>query len=87
MWLRTKSEFEFNITIPTPFVLMLSPRNGALQWIAREEYHLMPSVEASEFTDVYGNLCESDRFWQMASEIAAGQSAGYNQFSIEWIWL
>lgn len=44
----------------------------------------MPSVEASEFTDEYGNLCESDRFWQMASEIAAGQSAGYNQIhSIE----
>jgi transglutaminase-like putative cysteine protease len=37
---------------------MLRPRSGAQQWIAREEYRLVPSVPAFEFTDIYGNLCQ-----------------------------
>jgi transglutaminase-like putative cysteine protease len=37
---------------------MLRPRSGAQQWIAREEYRLVPSVPVSEFTDSYGNLCQ-----------------------------
>ena len=37
---------------------MLRPRSGAQQWIAREEYKLVPSVPAFEFTDNYGNLCQ-----------------------------
>jgi len=41
-----------------PFVLMLRPRSGAQQWIAREEYRLEPSVPVFEFTDSYGNLCQ-----------------------------
>ena len=41
-----------------PFVLMLRPRSGAQQWIAREEYMLEPSVPVVEFTDGYGNLCQ-----------------------------
>lgn len=58
MWLHTSCDLEFDITVPTPFVLMLRPRSGAQQWIAREEYKLVPSVPVFEFTDGYGNLCQ-----------------------------
>lgn len=58
MWLRTSCTLMFGITAPTPFVLMLRPRSGAQQWIAREEYRLKPSVPVFEFTDTYGNLCQ-----------------------------
>lgn len=58
MWLRTRCDLSFDIGVPTPFVLMLRPRSGAQQWIAREEYRLHPSVPVFEFTDDYGNLCQ-----------------------------
>lgn len=58
MWLRTSCDLYFEISVPTPFVLMLRPRSGAQQWIAREEYRLSPSVPANEITDEYGNLCQ-----------------------------
>jgi transglutaminase-like putative cysteine protease len=58
MWLRTRCDLTFEISIATPFILMLRPRSGAQQWVAREEYKLEPSVPAFEFTDQYGNLCQ-----------------------------
>ncbi|MDF7798312.1 transglutaminase family protein [Pontiellaceae bacterium B1224] len=58
MWLKTNCDLVFDISVPTPFVLMLRPRSGAQQWIAREEYKMVPSVPAFEFTDIYGNLCQ-----------------------------
>ena len=58
MWLRTICDLAFNITVPIPFILMLRPRSGAQQWVAREEYRLEPSVPVVEFTDDYGNLCQ-----------------------------
>jgi len=58
MWLKTSCDLSFEITEPMPFVLMLRPRSGAQQWIAREEYRLEPSVPVFEFTDNYGNLCQ-----------------------------
>lgn len=58
MWLRTSCSMQFDISLPTPFVLMLRPRSGAQQWVARDEYKLTPSVPAFEFTDDYGNLCQ-----------------------------
>ncbi len=58
MWLRTSCDFTFDIEVPTPFVLMLRPRSGANQWIASEEYKIVPSVPVLEFTDIYGNLCQ-----------------------------
>lgn len=58
MWLHTSCDLEFEIAVPTPFVLMLRPRSGAQQWIASEQYRLSPSVPAFEFTDGYGNLCQ-----------------------------
>ncbi|MFK8048142.1 MAG: transglutaminase family protein [Halioglobus sp.] len=58
MWLRTNCDLEFDIELPTPFVLMLRPRSGAQQWVATEVYNLTPTVPAFEFTDGYGNLCQ-----------------------------
>ncbi|SIS73421.1 transglutaminase-like domain-containing protein [Neptunomonas antarctica] len=58
MWLRTSCDLTFDITVPTPFILMLRPRSGAQQWIAREEYRIVPSMPVYEFTDNYGNLCQ-----------------------------
>ena len=58
MWLQTSCDLAFDITVPTPFVLMLRPRSGIQQWIAREEYKLVPSVPVSEYTDEFGNLCQ-----------------------------
>lgn len=58
MWLRASCELCFDISVPTPFILMLRPRSGAQQWIAREEYRLNPTIPVIEFTDNYGNLCQ-----------------------------
>jgi transglutaminase-like putative cysteine protease len=58
MWLRASCSLEFNAPVATPFLLMLRPRSGAQQWIAREHYVLLPSVPAVEFTDQFGNLCQ-----------------------------
>lgn len=58
MWLRTSCDLTFEISVPTPFILMLRPRSGAQQWIAREEYNLKPNIPVFEFTDNYGNLCQ-----------------------------
>lgn len=58
MWLRTSFNLSFTVNTPTPFILMLRPRSGAHQWVAREIYTLKPSVPVAEFTDGYGNLCQ-----------------------------
>ncbi len=58
MWLRASCSLEFDIPVSTPFLLMLRPRSGAQQWVAREQYVLTPSVPAVEFTDPFGNLCQ-----------------------------
>lgn len=58
MWLRTSCDITFEIDSPTAFILMLRPRSGANQWIARESYTLNPTVPVFEYTDSYGNLCQ-----------------------------
>jgi len=58
MWLRTGCNITFDVDIPTPFILMLRPRSGFQQWVARDSYALKPSVPVIEFTDNYGNLCQ-----------------------------
>lgn len=58
MWLHTSCSLEFQIPVPTPFLLMLRPRSGWQQWIAREKYVLSPSTPVVEFTDSFGNLCQ-----------------------------
>lgn len=58
MWVRAACSLEFEIPGETPFLFMLRPRSGMQQWIAREQYTLVPSVPAVEFTDPFGNLCQ-----------------------------
>ncbi|XPV69386.1 MAG: transglutaminase-like domain-containing protein [Halarcobacter sp.] len=58
MHLQTSCEMRFDITVPTPFILMLRMRSGAQQWVMREEYRLKPHTSVFEFTDGYGNLCQ-----------------------------
>jgi transglutaminase-like putative cysteine protease len=58
MWLRTKCDITFDVSIATPFILMLRPRSGLHQWVARESYTISPSVPVFEYTDNYGNLCQ-----------------------------
>jgi len=58
MWLRTSCTLNFTVGMPTPFILMLRPRSGAQQWVARETYTMTPPVQPVEFTDAYGNLCQ-----------------------------
>jgi transglutaminase-like putative cysteine protease len=58
MWLRTTCNLEFQMGDFTPLILMLRPRSGMQQWVAREAYTLSPSVPVEEYTDIYGNLCQ-----------------------------
>ena len=58
MKLTAGCELCFDVQDDTPLVLMLRPRSGAGQWIASETYEMEPSVPVTEFTDLYGNLCQ-----------------------------
>ena len=58
MWLGTTCNLEFQMMDATPMVLMLRPRSGIQQWVAKESYSLMPSVPVIEYTDIFGNLCQ-----------------------------
>lgn len=58
MWLRISCYLEFDLEVPTPLILMLRPRSGMQQWVAREEYKISPMVSVVEHTDAYGNLCQ-----------------------------
>jgi len=58
MWLRTRCNMTFYITVPTPFILMLRLRSGAQQWVISEDYRIEPNIPVFEFTDHYGNLCQ-----------------------------
>ena len=58
VWLHASCVMSFDVQVPTPLVLMLRPRSGPTQWIAREHYHLAPAVEVAEYTDGFGNLCQ-----------------------------
>jgi len=39
-------------------VAMLRPRSGEAQWVVAERYDLNPWVPATEYTDMFGNLCQ-----------------------------
>ena len=58
MWIRTTCNLEFQMGDSTPLILMLRPRSGMQQWVARETYTLSPSVPVEEYTDIFGNLCQ-----------------------------
>ncbi len=48
----------FEISVATPFVLMLRPRSGAQQWVSHGALTIVPDMMVSEFSDSYGNLCQ-----------------------------
>lgn len=58
MWLHTACDLSFDVGTRTPLILMLRPRSGYQQWVAREAYILQPIVPVTEFSDSYGNLCQ-----------------------------
>jgi transglutaminase-like putative cysteine protease len=58
IWIKATCYLDFQLGAETPLVLMLRPRSGAQQWIARESYTLTPYVPVVEYTDIYGNLCQ-----------------------------
>lgn len=58
MWLRATCSLSFQMQDSTPLILMLRPRSGTRQWIARESYTLSQDVLVKEFTDIFGNLCQ-----------------------------
>ncbi len=58
MWLHSQCEITFEVSENTPFLLMLRPRSGVQQWVARESYTIQPMVPVSEHTDPFGNLCQ-----------------------------
>jgi transglutaminase-like putative cysteine protease len=58
MWMRTTCNLELQFDDLTPLILMLRPRSGIEQWVARESYTLSPSVPVQEYTDIFGNLCQ-----------------------------
>ncbi len=58
MRLTTTCDLVFEIEFPSPFVLMLRPRSGAQQWVAKEQYLIQPTVPVLEVVDGFGNLCQ-----------------------------
>ncbi|MCU0532739.1 MAG: transglutaminase family protein [Hydrococcus sp. Prado102] len=58
MLLNAGCQISFDAIAPTPLILMLRPRSGYGQWVAREEYLLEPQIQIIEYTDSYGNLCQ-----------------------------
>ena len=73
MWLRTACKLGFTLDSDTPFIFMLRAHSGVRQWVARESYTLTPSVPVTQFTDMYGNLCQ--RLVAPAGEFAIETSA------------
>jgi len=51
-------EIVFDVTAPTPIMLMLRPRSGNGQWIFAESYDFSQPVQVNEFVDNNGNLCQ-----------------------------
>ena len=57
-WLHATFSISFEVAVPTPLIFMLRPRSNATQWVAEEEYKVVPAVEVNEFTDGFGNFCQ-----------------------------
>ncbi|WP_404789371.1 transglutaminase domain-containing protein [Altericista sp. CCNU0014] len=58
MRLHAGCKFSFETDRPTAATFMLRPRSGDGQWIVSEEYITEPSIPVTEYTDIYGNLCQ-----------------------------
>ncbi len=58
MKLAISCQLDYKIRENTPLILLLRPRSGAGQWVTKEEYLLEPNIPVTEYTDLYGNLCQ-----------------------------
>lgn len=58
MWIRVSCELSFELSVSTPFNLMLRPRSNVKQWIENDYYEIRPKVPVSEFSDSFGNLTQ-----------------------------
>ena len=58
MRVRTSCDIEMHLEVATPLILMLRPRSGALQWVAKESYTFSHPVTVVEYSDIFGNLCQ-----------------------------
>jgi transglutaminase-like putative cysteine protease len=58
MRLQAGCELHLSTTAPTPLIAMLRPRSGEAQWIVSERYDFEPFVQAREYVDSFGNLCQ-----------------------------
>lgn len=58
MRVRASCDIELLLEVETPLLLMLRPRSGASQWISSESYTFSQPVAVSEYTDIFGNLCQ-----------------------------
>jgi transglutaminase-like putative cysteine protease len=58
MRLRAGCQITLSAQKPTALVAMLRPRSGGAQWIASETYELEPFIQATEYVDAFGNLCQ-----------------------------
>lgn len=57
-WVETRCEIAFDKGPAVPLILLLRPRSGPGQWIARDEYALDPQVPVEDLRDLYGNSCQ-----------------------------
>ncbi|MDF3067779.1 MAG: transglutaminase domain protein [Polyangiaceae bacterium] len=58
--MRLKAGCDIHLSAPSPasLVAMLRPRSGTAQWIIGERYDFEPFVQATEYVDAFGNLCQ-----------------------------
>lgn len=57
-WLETRCDIEFDPGPAVPLILLLRPRSGPAQWVARDDYRLDPMVAVEDLRDLYGNACQ-----------------------------
>jgi len=58
MWLKVSCDLSFDLTVPTPFILMLRPQTLMHQTVISNEYSLSPKIPMTEFVDQFDNLCQ-----------------------------
>ena len=58
MKMKGRSTFTYHVYGPTNVTTMLRPRRQDGQSILQEGFNITPSVEFSEYTDLYGNPCQ-----------------------------
>lgn len=58
MQMKGRSIFTYDVYAPTMITTMLRPRRQEGQTIILEAFNIQPPVPFSEYSDIYGNLCQ-----------------------------